>query len=200
MNSNNPWLSWKLWLPLAFQSLIIVAIPAQSFYVLMTGKTVIFKTVPVDPYDFLRGYSQTLSYDISNLSTIEKLPGGREFKLAYNPSYSGQNEDVYLVLEPPKSTINKVPQPWRAVKVSRAFPKSIAPQEIVVKGRLNYGTIKYGLESYYMPESSREKINREIQEANWGKKREPIIVQAKVDRGGKAAIESFWIGDRHYQF
>ncbi|PSB01706.1 GDYXXLXY domain-containing protein [Merismopedia glauca] len=200
MDSNNKWLTWRLWLPLVFQSAIIIAIPAQSFYTLMTGKTVVFKTVPVDPYDFLRGYSQTLSYDISSLNNLTKLPGKQELELNLNQGYTGQDEDIYVVLEPPKSTTSQPPQPWRAVKVSRKLPKSLPSNQIAVKGRHNYGNIKYGLESYYMPESLREEINREIRQATWGKNKQPIVVEAKVDAEGKAVIESFWIGDRHYRF
>jgi uncharacterized membrane-anchored protein len=200
MDSNNKWLTWRLWLPLVFQSAIIIAIPAQSLYTLMTGKTVVFKTVPVDPYDFLRGYSQTLSYDISSLNNLTKLPGKQELDWNFNRGFTGYNEDIYVVLESPKSTTNEPPQPWRAVKVSRKLPESLPSNQIAVKGKLNYGNIKYGLESYYMPESERERINREINQATWGKNKQPIVVEAKVDAGGKAVIESFWIGDRHYRF
>lgn len=198
-NNNNQWLSWRLWLPLVFQSAIIIAIPAQSFYTLMTGKTVVFKTVPVDPYDFLRGYSQTLRYDISSLNDLKKIPGG-DLKLDFARGYTLQNEDIYVVLQSPNDTNNKKPQPWRAVRVSRTFPESLPENQIAVKGKVNHGNIKYGLESYYMPESQREQINREISQATWGKNKQPIVVQAKVDSSGRAVIESFWIGDRHYRF
>jgi len=33
------------------------------------------KTIPVDPYDPLRGYSQTLNYEISRLDNLRSLPG-----------------------------------------------------------------------------------------------------------------------------
>jgi uncharacterized membrane-anchored protein len=41
---------WQFWLPLAVQTLIIAAVPAQAIYTSTTGRTVYLKTVPVDPY------------------------------------------------------------------------------------------------------------------------------------------------------
>jgi uncharacterized membrane-anchored protein len=65
----------RMAMPLLFQALLICSIPFQSVYALLTGTTVVLKTQPVDPYDILRGYYQTLSYDISSFETLSKLPG-----------------------------------------------------------------------------------------------------------------------------
>ena len=66
---------WRFAVPLLLQIGLVLVPPAQSVYTHITGKTVILQTIPVDPYDPLRGYSQTLSYDISRLETLKKLPG-----------------------------------------------------------------------------------------------------------------------------
>jgi uncharacterized membrane-anchored protein len=34
-----------------------------------------FATAPVDPVDLLRGYYQTLGYEISSVDTLAKIPG-----------------------------------------------------------------------------------------------------------------------------
>ncbi|HAA32846.1 MAG TPA: membrane-anchored protein, partial [Cyanobacteria bacterium UBA8553] len=65
---------WRFWVPLLFQTILILAVPAQALYTQLTGKTVILQTVPVDPYELLRGYSQTLRYDISRQDNLRKLP------------------------------------------------------------------------------------------------------------------------------
>jgi uncharacterized membrane-anchored protein len=65
----------RMALPLLFQSFLICTIPFQSVYALLTGTTVVLKTQPVDPFDLLRGYYQTLSYDISSFETLRQLPG-----------------------------------------------------------------------------------------------------------------------------
>ena len=65
---------WRFWAPLLFQTALILAVPAQAVYTQLTGKTVILQTIPVDPYELLRGYSQTLRYDISIQDNLRKLP------------------------------------------------------------------------------------------------------------------------------
>ncbi|MEO9124284.1 MAG: GDYXXLXY domain-containing protein, partial [Microcoleus sp.] len=70
--------AWRLWVPLLLQIGLITAVPATAVYTLVTGKTVVLQTAPVDPYDFLRGYYQVLSYDISDPRNLEKLPGWKD--------------------------------------------------------------------------------------------------------------------------
>jgi uncharacterized membrane-anchored protein len=194
--------SWKLWIPLLFQTAIVLGIPAQSFYTSVTGKNIILKTAPVDPYDFLRGYSQTLNYEVSNASNLEKLPGWQQIAPDNRNRYSREKSEIYLILEPPKPTAKPPiqPQPWHALKVSNTLPKSLPDGQVALRGTLNYSRIQYGLERYYMPEAKRDQINEEISQARWGRKPQPIVVEVKVDSQGKSVIDSFWIGDRHYRF
>ena len=70
--------AWRLWVPLLLQIGLIAAVPATAVYTFMTGKTVVLQTAPVDPYDLLRGYYQVLSYDISDRTNLEKLPGWKD--------------------------------------------------------------------------------------------------------------------------
>ena len=59
----------------------------------------------------------------------------------------------------------------------------------------------YGLETYYMPESQRNKINREIRELQQDSKgKRPFVVAIKVDRWGNSVPYSLWIGDNNYRF
>lgn len=69
---------WRFVVPFAVQLAIILIVPAQSAYTYNFGKSAVIQTVPVDPYDLLRGYSQTLSYDISRTNDLEKFPGGED--------------------------------------------------------------------------------------------------------------------------
>jgi uncharacterized membrane-anchored protein len=84
----------RLAVPLLLQSLLICSIPFQSIYALATGTTVILKTMPVDPYDLLRGYYQTLSYDISSFSTLNKLPGWAELNHKQDREIIDRNRQV----------------------------------------------------------------------------------------------------------
>ncbi|MDX2244681.1 MAG: GDYXXLXY domain-containing protein [Leptolyngbyaceae cyanobacterium bins.302] len=186
---------WRLWVPLLFQSMLIIAVPAQDAYTYATGKTVVLQTVPVDPYDLLRGYSQTLGYEISQFDTLTKLPGGDLLK----SSYVG---DVYVVLEAPAVSTARPPQAWKPVQVSRDRPTDLASNQIVLKGQSQGWRMVYGLETYYMPEDQREQINTAINQINQNQRQErrPFVVEVKVDGSGNSVPVSLWIRDRNYQF
>lgn len=201
MNTNNlensPTVrSWKFWLPLAFQTALIVAIPAQAILVHLTGKTAILQTAPVDPYDLLRGYSQTLSYDISRKETLKNLPGWNELNQEKRNSFN-----LYVILEAPaKQTSSGRPQPWKPVAVTASPPANLPANQVALKGRSRYGSIIYGLETYYFPEDQREQFNKDISQAQTGVGRSQFVVEVKVDSQGNSAPVSLWVRDRNYRF
>lgn len=180
---------WRFWVPLLFQSALIVAIPAHNAYTYATGKTVVLQTLPVDPYDLMRGYSQTLDYQISNLRTLRELPGG-------NQIHSGS---FYVVLEAPTSNNARPPAPWKPVRVSRDRPTNLPANQVALKGSWNSWRPTYGLETYYMPEDQREQINQSIRQAQ-SQSPQAFVVEAKVDAGGDAVPVSLWVRDRNYRF
>ncbi len=206
-NSAKPIPVWRLVVPLLIQAGLIMAVPAQAVYTHITGETVILQTIPVDPYDLLRGYSQTLRYDVSNIDTLKKLPGWAELvkqypgtDKQYNPLAHGIN--LYVVLQEQKSTGTGIPKAWKPVRVSGDIPDSLAANEVALKGRYTHGFISYGLETYYMPEDQREDINTDISQARPIKRGQPqpIVVEIKVDRQGKSVPVSMWVRDRNYRF
>src|SRR5689334_10773610 len=73
--ANKPLPFWRLLAPLAVQTGLIMAVPAQALYTDMTGKTVILQTVPVNPNDALQGSSLALDYNISRTANLSRLPG-----------------------------------------------------------------------------------------------------------------------------
>jgi len=203
MNSPQPIKPWRFWIPLFLQTALIISIPAQAVYIHLTGKTIILQTAPVDPYDFLRGYSQTLGYDISNYNNLEILPGGKETfaKVRRNSTPS----DIYVVLETPAQQVTSGrPKPWKAVKISDR-PLTLTPNQVAIKGLIQYNRITYNLESYYFPEDQREQFNNDINAVQRGRfrqpgKAQPFVVEAKVDSQGNAVPVSLWVGDRNYRF
>jgi uncharacterized membrane-anchored protein len=190
--------AWRLWLPLLLQTALIAAIPAQAVYTHWSGRTVILQTAPVDPYDLLRGYSQTLGYTISDTNTLKSLPGWNTLpKMPGNPAYLADNSSLYVTLEAPAASNQGRPKPWKPVAVNRDRPSSLKPNQVVLKGRANYNRIEYGLETYYMPEDQREEINATITQTQ---RRQPGVVEIKVDAQGNAVPVSLWVGDRNYRF
>lgn len=183
---------WRFWLPLVFQSALIIAVPAQDAYTYATGKTVVLQTAPVDPYDLLRGYYQTLGYEISRVDTLSKLPGGDRLK-------THPIGDVYVILEAPAATDSRPPKAWKPVRVSGDRPANLPANQIALKGRAEGWRVAYGLETYYMPEDQREQVNAAINQVQQGNQRS-FVVEAKVDATGNSVPVGLWVRDRNYKF
>lgn len=210
---------WRFWVPLLFQTALILGVPAQSVYTQLTGKTVILQTVPVDPYELLRGYSQTLRYDISIQDNLRKLPGWNE--LPKNPANGKEltfikpSTQLYVILQAPKvpasSDFSKLPQTWKPIALSRNLPSQLPPNQVALKGLAEHGFIQYGLETYYIPEDQREQINADLRaarpdnvnrspqlqilqptEPSQPPPKPPIVMEIKVSSQGESVPVSLW--------
>jgi|SRR5919199_1426260 uncharacterized membrane-anchored protein len=209
--------TWRFWVPLLFQTALILGVPAQAVYTQLTGKTVILQTVPVDPYELLRGYSQTLRYDISIQDNLRKLPGWNE--LPKNPANGKEltfikpGTQLYVILQAPKvptsSDLSKLPQTWKPIALSRNFPSQLPPNQVALKGLAEHGFIQYGLETYYIPEDQREQINADLRaarpdnpnrlpqilqptEPSQPPPKPPVVMEIKVSAQGKSVPVSLW--------
>lgn len=186
-----PW--WRFLLPFALQLAIILIVPAQSAYTYNYGKPAVLQTLPVDPYDLLRGYSQTLSYDLSQIDNLHQFPGN-------NNLVAG--ETFYVILEPNLAVTKLPPVASKVIKVTKEIPSDLAHNQIALKGKVQQSDqASYGLETYYMPESQRNKINQEISalQPNSAGKR-PFVVEIKVDRWGNSVPISLWVNKNKYSF
>ncbi|AFZ43092.1 hypothetical protein PCC7418_0878 [Halothece sp. PCC 7418] len=199
---NKPSLTHFL-LPLSFQLALICAIPAQAVYTHLTGQTVILQTVPVDPYDLLRGYSQTLRYEISPLARVQDLPGWETVVRQthrLDETLPPDGTTVYVILQAPE-TDNQTspPPPWRAIAIRHQPPVDLPDNQVAIQGELNDNWVNYGLEQYYFPEAQRDKINNRINQFQNNPER-PFVVEVKVDEGGNAVPISLWLGEEKYRF
>lgn len=193
--------SWRLWVPLLLQTGLILASPVQPFYTQLTGKTVILQTAPVDPYDPIHGYSQTLSYDISRVENLRRLPGWKELsKGSQQNTYLPSGTRLYVILAAPASAPSQPPLPWKPVGVSSDRPSSLPANQIALKGKSTGNSIEYGLETYYMPESRRDEINQDISQTQRGRQPQSFVVEVKVDTQGRAVPISLWVSKRNYRF
>ncbi len=189
---------WRLGIPLLIQLALILSVPAQAVYTYVTGKTVILQTRPVDPYDFLRGYYQTLNYEISDIETLKNLPGWQE--IAGENDYLASKTIVYVTLEQPKTESDlTAPLAWKPIKISLEKPENLTENQIALRGESQGWNVKYGVERYYMPENQREQINQNISETQQSEP-EAFVVEVKVNQNGKAIPMSLWVRDRNYLF
>lgn len=195
----------RFFLALSFQMALIIAIPSVAIYTHLTGEKVILQTVPVDPYDFLRGYSQTLRYQISRLDHIKRLSGWETVlrqTRRRDESLPPRGTTVYVILQAPASPRpSPRPSPWSAIAVRHEPPVNLGDNQVAIKGQLNGSWIDYGLERYYFPEQQRQKINEEIRMLQQNNDQErPFVVEVKVDEGGNAVPVSLWLGSKNYRF
>ncbi|MBD2101540.1 GDYXXLXY domain-containing protein [Leptolyngbya sp. FACHB-261] len=203
--TGRPLPGWRLWLPLAFQIVLVAAVPAQAIYTQLLGRAVILQTVPVDPYSLMQGYSVTLSYDISNLDTLKRLPGWQDIPKTANAMTSrgspervpGPETTFYIILEaPPQTGTRTPPQAWKPVAIRSEQPKSLAANQVALKGQGNHWNVLYGLETYYIPEEVRFELNEALR---LGSKQAPVV-EIKVDKQGHAVPVRLWVKNREYRF
>lgn len=206
-NSPNSTQIWRFWLPLLFQTTLILTVPAQAIYTQLTGKTVILQTVPLDPYELLRGYSQMLRYDITNQDNFRKLPGWKELPKQLpngnKVSFIQPGTQVYVILaQPTKPVLNELPQAWKPVAIATKLPAELPANQVTLKGLAQDGIIKYGLETYYIPEDQKQQINAEIrtdqnqptQSASEANANQPpaVVMEIKVNSQGNSVPVSLW--------
>ncbi|MDF5739622.1 MULTISPECIES: GDYXXLXY domain-containing protein [unclassified Nostoc] len=201
--SNKPLPFWRLLAPLAVQTGLIMAVPAQAFYTDVAGKTVILQTVPVNPNDVLNGNSLTLDYNISRTANLSRLPGWQT--LVSKGRGSGrrlpEGTNIYVILQEQLSSGRGVPRAWRPLRVTSDRPTTLRANQVALKGVYQDSSVNYGLETYYIPENQRQQIRNDLQ-AQRARRGQvpPIVVKAKVDPQGKAVPVSMWVRDRNYRF
>ncbi|MBR0737466.1 GDYXXLXY domain-containing protein [Bradyrhizobium liaoningense] len=162
------------------QCALLVLMVADRMQILREGREVTLQTQPVDPRDLLRGDYVVLRYDIS------QVPAGA---LAAKPA-DARHPDVFVKLAPNASGV------YEAVSV-HAEPVAVTAPQVLIRGRVgNYGgscgedrrsfcdklPIKYGLESYFVPEGE----GRKLEDA---RNQQRLRIVAAVLPSGRAAIK-----------
>lgn len=162
------------------QILILVAVPARKVFTMATGKTVVLKVEPVDPYSILSGYYATLGFDISR---VDAFPNARGMSQGF-----ADGGWFYAIVE--KSDDGT----WKPVSLEHELPANLPDNRAAILGRIKHGAIRYGIEEFYIPEAQRYSIAEDLR-TNVDKAR----VEVKVDRSGHAALERLKIEDRIYE-
>lgn len=175
---------WALYAAAALVQVALIALMvADRASILREGTEVTLQTSPVDPRDFLRGDYVALTY------TISSLPAGA---LLGQPS-SGRGTQVFVKLAPNAEGFHQ------AVSV-HAEPVAVTPPERLIRGKVIGGancgdtnrlfcdrlTIKYGIESYFVPQNEGFEIEK-------ARNRRSVSVVAAVTPSGRAAIKRLLI-------
>jgi uncharacterized membrane-anchored protein len=162
------------------QILILVAVPARKVFTMATGKSVVLKVQPVDPYSILSGYYATLGFDISR---VDAFPNDRAM-------FQGLSDGAWLYAIVEKGDDGT----WKPISLEYELPANLPDNRAALLGRIKYGAIRYGIEEFYIPEAQRHRIAEDLR-TNVDKAR----VEIKVDRSGHAALERLIIEDRIYE-
>ncbi len=162
------------------QLLILVGVPARKVFTMATGKTVLLKVQPVDPYNILSGYYASLRFDISRVDAFPNVRG-------ISPGFS-EGAWCYAVVEKGDDGT------WKPVSLEHDLPDNLPDNRVALLGKLNHGVIRYEIEELYIPEAQRHRIAEDLSR-NVDKAR----VEVKVDRTGHAALQRLIIEDRIYE-
>jgi uncharacterized membrane-anchored protein len=155
---------------------------------LKTGREISIATQPVDPRDIFRGDYVTLGYGISMYrnSNTASMP---------DPPNLERGGSVYATLSPDASGA------WTISGITAAYPEKVDPSNVVMRGEIRslwqdekqavtVVGLRYGIESYFVPEST----GKGIEDAVRNHKVEAII---SVDPSGTAALKGLVVnGER----
>ncbi len=149
----------------SFQLLLLIGLIAYKQVTLLTGQPILLKTVPVDPRDFFRGDYVVLDYEISHLDAWQ-----------WRDASFSKGDNIYV-------TLRRQGQFWVAASADKKPPEE---GEVFIQGKVSSATdypitVQYGIESYFVPEGKGLELEREAGEG--------LIVEAMVDRHGRAAIK-----------
>ncbi len=177
---------------IALQTLALFSMIAMRQWTLNTGTSVILETVPIDPRSLFSGDYVRLNYKISNIR-VDEISGDKEFK---------RHDCVYVLL--------KEGDPyWQPLSIHRNKPVA-PPGHVAIKGEVIYLNdviwnqetqksekvkninIRYGIESYFVPEGEGRGLERP-------KEGEKVTIRVAVDRYGNAGIKSLLVnGNERY--
>ena len=159
------------------QCALLILMVADRMQILREGTEITLQTRPLDPRDLLRGDYVTLGYDIT------QVPAG----VLAGQSSTERNPLVFVTLAPDANGL------YQAVSV-HAAPVKVAAGEVLIRGRVTYScgsngrlfcdrlTIRYGLESYFVPEGEGKKLEQ-------ARNQQKLRVVAAVLPSGRAAIK-----------
>ncbi|MFN2115258.1 MAG: GDYXXLXY domain-containing protein [Anaerolineae bacterium] len=166
---------WRFWLPVGLMFLVLAGLGLSKQRTVLTGDTIMLRTVPVDPRSLFRGDYVVLRYEISSLDLGELAFGSRLGTFA-------AGDTVYVVLEPDGTGV------YDAVTVARRAP-DLAYGQATLRGTVQstFGAapqqtlaVEYGIESYFVPEGT----GREIERARG----DSLRVEVAVDGGGRGVV------------
>ncbi|MCP4399661.1 MAG: GDYXXLXY domain-containing protein [bacterium] len=166
------------------QVLVLGGMIARRVHLLETGDVVLLQCRPVDPRSLFSGDYVVLSYTISRFmeEQFRQLnQDSKEFK---------RHDTIYVALS--KGLDGKH---WDAVAVSQDRKKLRADYPVVIRGVIQSTwqphQVRYGVESYFVPQFEGKRIEREISN---------VSVEVAVAKSGESGIKRLFIDEQEVAF
>lgn len=199
------WGFWAIALPLIVQTVLVGAGPFKAAIARAIGTTVVLRTAPVGPYDPFQGYYLTLRYDISQRGILSTLNGWDGSKLALEPAPPTEllrpGSPFFVILQAPEAAPSDgAPQPWQPVAITQQRPRTLAEDQIALRGTHRRGRILYGLERYYLPEAKRIALDEQIRQAQTDETQPRLRVEVRIAPFGNAVPIALWLQDYRIEF
>lgn len=160
-----------------FWLVIILAFVAFKEFTLKTGEEVMLKTRLVDPRDLFRGDYVILNYEISRLNIDSLQSDSKRFN---------ESDKVYVKLAKQDS-----------YGVAAGIYKNQPKEGLFIKGTVKSAqesqvTIKYGIESYFVPEGEGWRIQNRAGRS--------LEAKVAIDKFGNAVIKSIFLDGEEVKF
>lgn len=107
---------------------IVITFILYLSWPLLTGTTAVLATMPIDPFDILRGQYLTIRYEISQIPIIEE---------------ANEGDTAYIQLTEDSSQI------WRYKKASLIKPEGVFIKGKIISKQTGTMRIEYGIEQYF---------------------------------------------------
>ncbi len=174
----------KIMLPIlvAAQIMALVFMIAKQENIISSGTKVLLKCEPVDPRSLFSGDYVILNYTISSINPGSvKVFGDKDFK---------RHDYIFVGLEKTRNA-----EIYQAVAVSENIKDLQGKYPAVIKGRVknswNRINIKYGVESYFVPQGEGLVIEKDL---------ENVTVEVSVTDKGESAITRLFMNGKEVKF
>ncbi len=165
---------------------ILVFLIAKRRALIAGGRVVRLQCRPIDPRSLFSGDYVVLNYDISNLSREKKALN------VFNEPIT-KKMVIYVALRQARTE-----KFWQAMAFS-ADPARLRlqyPGAPVVRGRVqnrSLASIRYGIETYFVPQYEGKRIEQEVQKAN-------VSADVALSADGEAALKRLYIDETEVRF
>ena len=181
-------LSPASWLAIAvvalIQTAVLVYIVNGRISLLRDGREIVVEVIPVDPRDLFRGDYVILGYGFSQGGNVPVPPD------------TNRGDTVYVTLRPGEQAGQ-----WEVEgRASDGLRAPADPSHVVLKGIVNsvyardgegtLASVRYGIESYFVPEGTGLELEKKVQEKK-------ISAVLAVGKSGEVAIKALVVdGER----